>query len=171
MPIHPVSGSLGGERSQSQAAFHREKLVLRHQGVRRFRVQENKACVSEPPDQGSIKLLAFTQTARCLPNLRYFGRSDSPESSAGSLPRFLVKPPNFAAVAKKKILPALGPLPTLTDARAEMDTPGALAPSKQISTQGCRPGYADYFLISASASPVDLVYCCRSNKTNIQRPE
>lgn len=53
----------------------------------------------------------------------------------------------------------------------EEHTQCTISPSKQISTQGYRPDYVYYFLISASVSYVDLGYCFRSNKPNIQRRE
>lgn len=142
---------------------------------------KKQTCVSEPHDQGSARLAThfFIYCLQWLPKLNsLLLLSDQPKSVVGCLPRWLVKQPNFAAVAKN--LPAFLLVwishtywgNTIKQRwHCKKNTPSAHYLSQQISTQGYRPGYADYFLISASVSYEDSGCCLRSNKPNIQRQE
>lgn len=147
---------------------------------------EKQTCVSEPYDQGS---------ARHAGNSLFHPLSSVCSGSQNSIPTFII----WSAKARgwmsatladetakllscsQKILTSIlaavdfplwlngGSFYNRDDMVKEEHTQWGLSPSKQISTQGCRPDYVDYFLISASVSCVDLGYCFGSNKQNIWR--
>lgn len=169
------------EQSESKAMFQRKahripSCAISSTGVKR--VQKNRPAISEPYDQGSDRQLTFSCTVwsrRCLPKFNSYSyylisqrawlevchtcwrktaKFPSCSQNLTSI-RYCVQISHTDWTKKKKKQRWQG----------KKNTASACSlPQKQISTQGYRPDYVDYFLISASVSCVDLGYCCRSNK-------
>lgn len=195
--IHPATGShprykLQADSLRAATTPWEEKLIGYYvtpwtpQGGQMLKGSEKQSCVSEPCDRGSDRRRTFFWLFFVV----FLNKSTMSSDSNNSITSFTISSAKERGwmsgilAGERAKLPSCSQNFTLiqTDANwlrkkgaywswndmVEEHTQCRFSPLKQTSTQGYRPDYVFYFLISASVPYVDLGYCFRPN---IQRQE